>query len=312
MIEFRQVTKRYGGFTAVEELTFQVPAGGVVGLLGQNGAGKTTTLNMLTGYFPPTSGQVLVGGVDMLSEPRECKRLIGYLPEVPPLYDEMTVREYLTFAARLREVQERAIPAHIDEITELCGLTEVRNKRLVSLSKGYRQRVGIGQALCGEPPVIVLDEPTIGLDPVQVVEIRGLMRRLGEKHTVIFSSHILSEVQQLCDRVMILHKGHLARECDMSQVTGENGAMRLEATIAAPAEKLLSRLRALPSVRRAEVLSAAEPCRVMLECDSGSDAPQRQLFHLLAAVDAPLLELKCVHDTLEDFFLRLTTGQNDA
>ena len=179
MIELRRVSKRYGAVEAVHDLSFSAPTGQIVGLLGQNGAGKTTTLNMLTGYFPPTSGQVLVDGKDMLRYPRACKRAIGYLPEKPPLYDEMTVTAYLTFVCRLKEVASRAIPKHIEEIMHTCGLTEVRERLVGHLSKGYRQRVGVAQALCGNPPVLVLDEPTVGLDPRQVVEIRELMRELG-------------------------------------------------------------------------------------------------------------------------------------
>lgn len=179
MIECKSVSKRFGPVEAVHELSFRAPEGRIVGLLGQNGAGKTTTLNMLTGYYPPTSGQVLVDGMDMLRHPRDCKRRIGYLPERPPLYDEMTVLEYLRFCCQLKEVAHRAVRAHVDEIIQLCGLTEVRGRLLGQLSKGYRQRAGIAQALCGDPAVLVLDEPTVGLDPKQVVEIRSLIQTLG-------------------------------------------------------------------------------------------------------------------------------------
>ena len=290
MIEFRQAVKRYGSFTAVEGLTFRIPAGRIIGLLGQNGAGKTTTLNMLTGYFPPTSGQVLINGTDMLADPRGCKRMIGYLPEQPPLYDEMTVAEYLSFVCRLREVRPKAIPAHIRDIMNLCGLTDAGDQLLGSMSKGYRQRAGIAQALCGDPPIIVLDEPTIGLDPVQVVEIRALMRNLGLRHTVIFSSHILSEVQQLCDHVLILHKGRLVRECDMAQITDSGRLLRLRATIGAPPARVLPALRSLSCLRRLTPGTAADRnvTEVVLECDADGN-PQAELFRLLAAMDAPLL-----------------------
>ena len=180
MIELKGVSKRYGAVDAISDISFTAPKGQVVGLLGQNGAGKTTTLNILTGYMPPTEGQVLVDGLDMLTNARECKRAIGYLPEKPPLYDEMTVRSYLKFVCELKEVARKEIPAHVDEVMATCGLTDVAGRIIGHLSKGYRQRVGVAQALCGDPPVIVLDEPTVGLDPRQVVEIRSLIREYEE------------------------------------------------------------------------------------------------------------------------------------
>lgn len=311
MIELKQVTKRYGAVEAVRELSFRAPEGQLVGLLGQNGAGKTTTLNILTGYFPPTSGQILVEGMDMLTHARECKRRIGYLPEKPPLYDEMTVTSYLTFVCRLKEVERKAIPKHIEEIMATCGLIEVRGRRLGNLSKGYRQRVGMAQALCGNPPILVLDEPTVGLDPRQVVEIRELMRELGKTHTVIFSSHLLPEIQQLCQRVIILHKGRLIREADMSELTDGGDVIRLRASIAMRERQLLPALKGMPCVRRVHVLPTPtiEITEVELECSRfGGDRgdPQTQLFRLLCALDAPLRMLTPQQDTLEEVFLRTT------
>lgn len=313
MIELKQATKRYGAIEAVKDLSFRAPEGQIVGLLGQNGAGKTTTLNMLTGYFPPTSGQVLVDGMDMLTHARDCKRRIGYLPERPPLYDEMTVPAYLRFVCSLREVKRQAIPTHMEEIMAMCGLTEVRERRLGSLSKGYRQRVGVAQAMCGDPPILVLDEPTVGLDPKQVVEIRELIRQIGRNHTVIFSSHILSEIQQLCQRVVILHKGRLIREADMAELTGEDGVIRLRAAIAMKEKQLLPALKGLPCVRRVKVLPTMDVniTQVELECAHGGDRgdPQTQLFRLLCALDAPLRMLMPVKDTLEEVFLRATAEE---
>jgi len=314
MIELKNVTKRYGAVEAVRDLSFSAPKGQIVGLLGQNGAGKTTTLNMLTGYFPPTSGQVLVDGMDMLLQPRACKRCIGYLPEKPPLYDEMTVRAYLAFVCSLREVQGRAIRAHVDDVMELCGLTQVQGRIVGHLSKGYRQRVGVAQALCGDPPVIVLDEPTVGLDPKQVVEIRTLIRQLGKNHTVIFSSHLLAEIQQLCQRVVILHKGKLVREADMNELTDAGDVVRLRASIAMKERMLLPSLRGLPCMRRIRVLPTqnADITEVEMECEAGcgerGDA-QTQLFHLLCALDAPLRMLNVRSDTLEEVFLRATAEE---
>lgn len=226
MIELRHVTKRYGAVEALHDVSFRAPEGQIVGLLGQNGAGKSTTLNILTGYLPPTSGQVLVDGMDLLQNARECKRLIGYLPEKPPLYDEMTVRSYLRFVCELKEVQKSAIAAHVEDIIRTCGLSEVAHRLIGHLSKGYRQRVGVAQSLCGNPKVLVLDEPTVGLDPRQVVEIRALIADLGKTHTVIFSSHLLSEIQQLCQRVLILNRrafGIRSRHAGISR-NGRNAA----------------------------------------------------------------------------------------
>ena len=314
MIELKQVTKRYGDVEAVSELSFTAPAGQIVGLLGQNGAGKTTTLNILTGYLPPTSGQVLVDGLDMLTHARECKRRIGYLPEKPPLYEEMTVKAYLTFVCELKEVAPRAIRDHVARIMQTCGLTEVAGRIIGHLSKGYRQRVGIAQALCGDPPVLVLDEPTVGLDPRQVVEIRSLIRQLGKNHTVIFSSHMLPEIQQLCQRAIILHKGKMVREADMTALTETEGCLRLRASIALSQKQLLPALQSLPCVQRVKALPGVKKglTEVLLECDpDASPAPQAQLFSLLCGLNAPLHMLMQERSSLEDAFLQLTAGDGE-
>ena len=310
MIELKGVTKRYGAVTAVSNISFTAPQGQIVGLLGQNGAGKTTTLNILTGYMPPTEGQVLVDGLDMLTNARECKRAIGYLPEKPPLYDEMTVRSYLKFVCELKEVARKEIPAHADEVMATCGLTEVAGRIIGHLSKGYRQRVGVAQALCGDPPVIVLDEPTVGLDPRQVVEIRALIKQLGFNHTIIFSSHLLSEIQQLCQRAIILHRGKLIREADMAELTDAGDALVLRAAIKGRQQELLPAILSLPCVRRVTPLKQETPgvTEVSIECEPvASPDAQTALFRLLCAMDAPIMQLTTVRDTLEDAFLRATS-----
>ncbi len=312
MIECKGVTKRYGAVEAIRNISFTAPRGQIVGLLGQNGAGKTTTLNILTGYMPPTEGQVLVNGMDMLTQARACKRAIGYLPEKPPLYDEMTVRSYLKFVCELKEVSRKEIPAHLEEILSTCGLTDVSERLIGHLSKGYRQRVGVAQALCGDPPVLVLDEPTVGLDPRQVVEIRGLIQRLGAGHTVIFSSHLLSEIQQLCQRVIILHRGKLIREADMAELTEPSDVLVLRAAIKGRQQELLPAILSLPCVRRVTPLKQAEAgvTEVRIECtrNTSPDA-QTALFRLLCAMEAPIMQLVPEHDSLEDMFLQATAAE---
>ena len=257
MISLSGVTKRYGAATAVQDLSFTVNSGETLGLLGQNGAGKTTTLNIITGYLAPTSGDVRVGDYDLLTQARQAKRLIGYLPEQPPLYDEMTMESYLRFVCRLRLVVEADIARHVRDIAAQTNLSDVLGRRVGNLSKGYRQRVGLAQALCGEPEVLVLDEPTVGLDPRQTAEFRDTLKKLSGGRTVIFSSHILSEVQALCDRVIILHHGRVACDQRLGDMSRGAGA-RLQAAIFGDMETLLPALRSLNSVARVTRLPARE------------------------------------------------------
>lgn len=304
MISLSSVSKKYGTVQALSDVSFTVPKGEILGLLGQNGAGKTTTLNIITGYLAPSSGKVTIDGLDVMEHPRETKRRIGYLPEQPPLYDEMSVRDYLFFCCRLKEVAGKAIPTHVEEILSITGLESVYKRRIGNLSKGFRQRVGIAQALCGAPEVLIFDEPTVGLDPKQIVEIRALIRRLGERHTIIFSSHILHEIEALCKQVIILHQGHVAKRTDLADLSGSGKILRLRATIAGSGKALLPALRGLPAVQRVQSL----PCDkenitdVMLECKR-EQQPQAQLFTLLCGLDMPLLRLTPQEDTLEELFL---------
>ncbi len=305
MIALEQVTKRYGPVEALKEVSFRIPRGGITGLLGRNGAGKTTALNLMTGYFPPTAGRVLVGGKDMRTEARACKRMIGYLPEKPPLYDEMTVEEYLRFVCELKEVRREGAKAHVDEIIGLCGLGEVRHRVTGHLSKGYRQRAGIAQALCGSPDALILDEPTVGLDPKQTAEMRELIRELGKDRTVVFSSHILSEVQQLCDRAVILNEGRMIRSLDLGAEDGENIRLRLRA--AGPASRVMPALRALDCVKAAEELPG-EMTEAVLTClrKDGQGAAEDQIFRVCAGLNAPIRRLEEEQETLEQVFLRET------
>ena len=310
MIELEQVTKQYGNLTALREISFRVKEKETVGLLGRNGAGKTTLLNLMTGYFPPTSGRVRIGGKNMLEEAAACKRMIGYLPEKPPLYDEMTVSDYLRFVCELREVKKRGIRDHVDEILSLCGLQEVRGRVLGHLSKGYRQRAGIAQALCGAPEILILDEPTVGLDPKQTVEIRELIRRLSAEHTVVFSSHILSEVQQACSRVIILDEGRMVLDYDAAKQ--ESGFLHLRLKIAGEEETVLKRLRRLDGILEAEVIEAEEPgvteARVTAARGADSGASLDRLFHALAESGLKVRMMREERENLEEVFLRVVSG----
>ena len=305
MIVFDRVCKRYGSHQALTDVTLTAEKGQILGLLGQNGAGKTTAMNILTGCLAPTSGSVSIGGFDVLTRPREAKRLIGYLPEQAPLYDEMTVRAYLKFACELKETAPSAIPAHVEQVAERTGLKDVLDRKIGNLSKGYRQRAGMAQALCGSPEVIILDEPTAGLDPRQVTEMRQLIRDLGGEHTVIFSSPILSEVQSVCDRIVILHHGKVI--CDSALQALRQGHKRLRAVIAGGEDTLLPAIRSLECVEKAEVERGGEPgiTRVILTAREGAPV-ERKLFCLLSGMQAPLLRLSPVEDSLEEIFLRVT------
>ena len=305
MIEIENVSKRYGSVRALSDVSLRVEKGSVLGLLGQNGAGKTTLINILTGYLAPSSGRVLIDGHDPLLEPAEAKRHLGYLPEQPPLYDEMTVREYLRFVAALRGVAPRAVAAHVDEVMELTGLTSMRSRLLGHLSKGYRQRAGMAQALCADPDVLVLDEPTVGLDPKQITEIRALIHTLGSGRTIVFSSHILSEVQQLCDHVVILDHGQVCLDSPLAKLRSpENVTLLL--TVGAAESAVVGRLKALEGVRRVTVQPTAQPDQTTaLVLFHRQAEPERRLFALLSGLSIPILHLSRVGDSLEQVFLNV-------
>ncbi|MDD2648689.1 MAG: ABC transporter ATP-binding protein [Eubacteriales bacterium] len=307
MIALERVSKRYGSLYAVRDLSFRIDSGEIAGLLGRNGAGKTTTLNIITGYTAPASGDVSVGGHDLMLEPREARRLIGYLPEKPPLYDEMTVNDYLAFVCRLREVSESAIKKHIDEITERTGITGERKRLIGNLSKGYRQRVGMAGAICGNPQVLILDEPTVGLDPKQVVEMRELIRSLGREHTVLISSHILSEIQAICDRVIILSNGRIV----LNQRKDDEPKYALTACVQGRRDVLIQRVGALPQVKSVSGEQLGEGAtRLEIEYREGCDI-YRVLGRLFVALDMPLISLASQATSLEETFLRVTASEEE-
>lgn len=307
MISVQGVTKHYGDTVAVSDVSFDVPRGRVVGFLGPNGAGKSTTMKILTGFMSPTSGSVHVDGHDMFDEPMAAKALIGYLPEVPPLYGAMVVQDFLVFAAELRGVPHRQAPAAVDEAVEAAGLGRVRSRIIDNLSKGYRQRVGIAQALVHSPPVLVLDEPTAGLDPVQIIEIRQLISSLAGHRTVILSTHILPEVSAVCEHVIMIHQGRVVADGPLNDVwRSVETVASIHLTVEAPGEAAAEALKAVPGVETVEVAAEAEG-RARLEVVPREGADPRNLLSLaLAKRGWPVLELRPPGLTLEETFVRLT------
>ena len=310
MIEVRHLTKRYGGHTAVSDLSFTIEKGVIYGFLGPNGAGKSTTMNIITGCLGASEGEVLVGGHSIMDEPMAAKRLIGYLPEQPPLYTDMTVDEYLRFVVQAKGVRRSEWGQQVEEVVNRTGLKEVRSRLIRNLSKGFRQRVGIAQALLGSPEVIILDEPTVGLDPAQIIEIRELIRDLGRTHTVVLSSHILSEVQAVCDAIMIISHGHLVASDTPENLTAllaGSDTLKLEAL---GSEERVRQVLSELSLQEKAVLTPGEQHtqRVELPIPDGEDIRER-VFRAFAAADVPLLEMSRTRATLEDVFLELTSGE---
>ena len=253
MIEIQNLTKLYGQIVGVKNISFTVEKGEVLGFLGPNGSGKTTTMNIITGYMPSTEGTVKVCGYDIMEEPGEVKKRIGYLPEQPPLYMDMTVSDYLNFVADLKKVDKKIKKSQLDDIMELVKITHVRKRLIRNLSKGYKQRVGLAQALVGTPEVLVLDEPTVGLDPKQIIEIRNLIKALGKEHTIILSSHILTEVSAVCERVVIIHKGEIA-EIDTPENLSKNfrNMSKMSITIAGPRNSVINLIKQIYGVKYVE------------------------------------------------------------
>ena len=309
MIEIHNLVKRYGDQAAVDHLDLTIEQGQVCGLLGLNGAGKTTTMNMITGYLAPTEGQIVINGHDILEEPEQAKRCVGYLPDQPPLYLDMTVSEYLHFCAQLKLLPKQQRAAQIQKAMELTALTEVSGRLIKNLSKGYRQRVGLAQAILGSPDIIILDEPTDGLDPRQINEMLELIRQLGREHTVILSSHKLSEVQVACDRIVILHQGKkvadgLAEELE-NQLSGNTELTLTARGERAAVEQILSGVDGLTNLS----LSDKEgEVTAQMEYAPGTD-PREDLFFAFAAAGTPLVELNVTTASLEQVFLSLTQDE---
>jgi len=314
LIKVEHLTKKYGQHYAIHDISFEVQKGEIVGFLGPNGAGKSTTMNIITGYLSPTEGTAYVDGFDILEEPEEVKRRIGYLPENPPLYLDMTVQEYLDFVSDIKKVDKKEKKRSMDKIMETVGIAHVRNRLIKNLSKGYKQRVGLAQALIGNPPVLILDEPTIGLDPKQIIEIRSVIKSLRNEHTIILSSHILPEVSAVCERVLIINKGKI-----VASDTPENLSKRLihgsklQLRVLGQRQKVYGILEKVPGVKYIEFIGTKEPNTVEVIVESENDMDIRaDIFYALSEAKLPILMMRSVDLTLEEIFLQLTTEEKEA
>lgn len=305
MIEIDNLVKKYGEHVAVDHLSLTVEPGKIYGFLGPNGAGKSTTMNIITGYLGATSGTVTINGHDIFKEPEEAKKCVGYLPEIPPLYADMTVLEYLNFVAELKKLQKSLRKRYVEEAMETTGILDVKNRMIRNLSKGYRQRVGFAQAILGYPEIIILDEPTVGLDPKQIIEIRDLIKKLGEKHTVILSSHILTEISAVCDHVFIISKGKLvATDSTENLLDQMSGAQEIELTVRSEADRAKALLEEIEYVDHADLKDAKEGS-ILIRAKSGNDI-REEVFQLMAENHIPVLEMRTVTKSLEDVFLQIT------
>lgn len=313
MIEVKNLVKKYGNHLAVDHLNFTIEEGHIYGFLGPNGAGKSTTMNIMTGYLGATEGEVLINGHDILKEPEEAKKQIGYLPELPPLYMDMTVREYMEFAAELKKIPKAKRAESIDDVEKLVKIKDVEKRLIKNLSKGYRQRVGLAQAVLGYPEVIILDEPTVGLDPKQIIEIRDLIQSLGKKHTVILSSHILSEVRAVCDYIFIISHGKLvASEETEELVERMSGGQVIELKLKAEEEKVKEVFADAEHITAVETKKLPEDgvTEVTVTAEKNKDV-REEIFHICAESDMPILEMINGGKSLEDIFLELTSKEEE-
>ncbi len=308
MVEVKNLVKSYGNIDAVKNISFTANVGEVLGFLGPNGAGKSTTMNIIAGYLSATSGTVTIDGYDIVDDPKEAKKRIGYLPELPPVYQEMTVKKYLNFMYELKKV---TLPKeeHLAEIMKLCGIDAIGDRVIRNLSKGYRQRVGVAQALVGNPPVIILDEPTVGLDPKQIIEMRTLIKNLGKKHAVIFSSHVLSEVSAVCDRIVVISQGEIAADEATDKIAYmKSNEMRLLLTVEGNSASVISAISSVDGVTKVRRGDRQDEniCDYSVEYKKDMDI-RRGVFRALSKAGCPILQMRDAGMSLEEMFLTLTT-----
>ena len=311
MIEIKNLVKKYGKKVAVDNISFNVRDGEILGLLGPNGAGKSTTMNILTGYLSATSGEVLISGFNILDNPLDAKKKLGYLPEIPPLYMDMTVEEYLKFIYDLKGVKEKDKKKHLEEITETVKITDVKGRIISNLSKGYKQRVGLAQAMVGNPEVLILDEPTVGLDPMQIIEIRSVIKKLGKTHTVILSSHILQEVQAICDRVVIINNGKIAAidtpDNLAKTISNEN---KFSLRISGDERSILDVLESISGIKSIKSLGRKERNSIDFIIEAEPDVDVRpEIFTKMANNNLPILSMQTVDMSLEDIFIEVTSKE---
>ena len=311
MIEINHLVKKYGSHVAVGDLSLTVEPGKIYGFLGPNGAGKSTTMNIITGYLAATSGEVKINGFDVLKQPEEAKKCVGYLPELPPLYMDMTVKEYLDFVAELKKIEKSLRTGYVKEAMKITKTEEVSGRLIRNLSKGYRQRVGFAQAVLGYPEILILDEPTVGLDPKQIIEIRDLIKELGKKHTIILSSHILSEISAVCDHVFIISHGKLvASDSTENLLERMTGAQEIELLVKAEEDTAETAIREVAQVERCEKTESKEDGAVQLLVTAKKDADVREaIYHTCVEHHMPILEMKAASKSLEDVFLELTSQE---
>ncbi len=314
MLEVKNLTKRYGSNTAVDHLDFKIESGRIYGFLGPNGAGKSTTMNMITGYLAASEGTVLIDGHDILKEPIEAKKHIGYLPEIPPLYMEMTVEEYLGFAAELKQIKKSERAAEINNVMERTKISDMRGRLIRNLSKGYRQRVGIAEAILGTPDIIILDEPTVGLDPKQIIEIRELIKSLGEKHTVILSSHILQEISAVCDHIMVISHGKLvASDTPDKLANSMSDANTMHLLVRSSENEVKKALEGLDAVKNIRFEASGERgcSKAVIESNSSVDI-REEVFRRMAEKSLPVLDMHSDVLSLEDVYLKLTGASKEG
>ena len=312
MIEVKNLVKKYGSHTAVDNLSFTLEPGRIYGFLGPNGAGKSTTMNIITGYLGATSGDVIIDGHNVLDEPEEAKKCIGYLPEIPPLYTDMTVNEYLHFAAKLKKLPKDKSEDFIEQAKEMAHVKDVESRLIKNLSKGYRQRVGLAYAVLGFPDIIILDEPTVGLDPKQIIEIRELIRKLAKKHTVILSSHILAEVREVCDYIMIISEGKLvASDTTENLENMMSGKGQIEVEAKASRDEMDHIIRRTGKIKEVKYRTSASGITTAQIIAKGGEDIREELFLAFSHADVPMLTLNQSKTTLEEIFLELTQGSGN-